>query len=221
MTPQVGALVEFGAVFILVMALAAGIHTSRSAERTRNEILQEAGRDRGRSVRRLGAFSKGSTAVAGDTHDHRGWTKHWAIVTLEGAMHASPGDWIITGVKGERYPCKPDIFAATYEAVGMKHLRLAAVLATPLLIWSLSIAQARLAPGQEPGPYHKWFESQVIPQGDPAAGQVAAQNQTAISSMRKTGGSPRDTTSFISTANGTTCPTRAFCRTRAIRRAIR
>lgn len=37
------------------------------------------------------------------------------IPTLEGEMTASPGDWIITGVKGERYPCKPDIFAATYE----------------------------------------------------------------------------------------------------------
>lgn len=39
------------------------------------------------------------------------------IRTLEGFMLASPGDWIITGVKGERYPCKPDIFAATYEPV--------------------------------------------------------------------------------------------------------
>ncbi|MBY0523433.1 MAG: hypothetical protein K2R98_08535 [Gemmataceae bacterium] len=38
-----------------------------------------------------------------------------AIGTLEGAMHASPGDWIIKGVKGEFYPCKPDIFEATYE----------------------------------------------------------------------------------------------------------
>lgn len=38
-----------------------------------------------------------------------------AIPTLEGTMIASPGDWIITGVKGEIYPCKPDIFAATYE----------------------------------------------------------------------------------------------------------
>lgn len=37
------------------------------------------------------------------------------IQTLEGTMRADPGDWIITGVKGERYPCKPDIFAATYE----------------------------------------------------------------------------------------------------------
>ncbi len=32
-------------------------------------------------------------------------------------MFASPGDWIITGVKGERYPCKPDIFTATYEEI--------------------------------------------------------------------------------------------------------
>lgn len=37
------------------------------------------------------------------------------IETLEGIMRVSPGDWIITGVKGERYPCKPDIFAATYD----------------------------------------------------------------------------------------------------------
>ena len=39
------------------------------------------------------------------------------IPTLEGTMTASPGDWIIRGVKGEFYPCKPDIFAATYELV--------------------------------------------------------------------------------------------------------
>lgn len=39
------------------------------------------------------------------------------IPTLEGVMEARPGDWLIQGVKGEVYPCKPDIFAATYEAV--------------------------------------------------------------------------------------------------------
>jgi hypothetical protein len=37
------------------------------------------------------------------------------IETLEGTMRATPGDWIIRGVSGEFYPCKPDIFAATYE----------------------------------------------------------------------------------------------------------
>jgi hypothetical protein len=40
-----------------------------------------------------------------------------SIHTLEGVMEANPGDWIIRGVKGELYPCKPDIFAATYEPV--------------------------------------------------------------------------------------------------------
>lgn len=39
------------------------------------------------------------------------------IQTLEGDMTASAGDWIIKGVKGEMYPCKPDIFLATYEAI--------------------------------------------------------------------------------------------------------
>ena len=39
------------------------------------------------------------------------------IKTLEGTMRADPGDWIIRGVKGELYPCKPDIFAATYDPV--------------------------------------------------------------------------------------------------------
>jgi hypothetical protein len=44
--------------------------------------------------------------------------KHFAkIKTLEGVRTAMPGDWIIQGVKGEIYPCKTDIFAATYERV--------------------------------------------------------------------------------------------------------
>ena len=43
-------------------------------------------------------------------------TNSIAIETLEGTMTASVGDWIIRGVKGELYPCKPDIFEATYEA---------------------------------------------------------------------------------------------------------
>ena len=39
------------------------------------------------------------------------------IATLEGVMQAKPGDYIIRGVSGEFYPCKPDIFEATYEEV--------------------------------------------------------------------------------------------------------
>ena len=37
------------------------------------------------------------------------------IRTLEGEMEAAPGDWVIRGVKGELYPCKHDVFTATYE----------------------------------------------------------------------------------------------------------
>jgi len=43
---------------------------------------------------------------------HHGW-----IDTLEGGHIVCPGDIIITGVRGERYPCKPDIFAETYEPI--------------------------------------------------------------------------------------------------------
>jgi len=39
------------------------------------------------------------------------------IKTLEGELRANNGDWIITGIRGERYPCKPDVFEATYERV--------------------------------------------------------------------------------------------------------
>lgn len=39
------------------------------------------------------------------------------IDTLEGGHVVTPGDWIITGVKGEHYPCKPDIFEMTYDAI--------------------------------------------------------------------------------------------------------
>ncbi len=41
----------------------------------------------------------------------------WYIYTLEGVMTADVGDWIIKGVQGEFYPCKPDIFEQTYEEV--------------------------------------------------------------------------------------------------------
>jgi hypothetical protein len=45
------------------------------------------------------------------------------IKTLEGDMQVQSGDWIITDVKGERYPCKPDIFAATYDLEGVATAR--------------------------------------------------------------------------------------------------
>ena len=57
--------------------------------------------------------SDGINAVRGVGHTPM--TGDLDIPTLEGVMTAKPGDWIIRGVKGEYYPCKPDIFEATYE----------------------------------------------------------------------------------------------------------
>jgi hypothetical protein len=63
-----------------------------------------------------------SGEIAPVTHNHTDYAE-WEIRTLEDgndgrALHvATPGDWIIRGVKGELYPCKPDIFAATYEKI--------------------------------------------------------------------------------------------------------
>ena len=56
---------------------------------------------------------------------HWTWEEYEAVVaneglkifTLEGPLHASVGDWIVRGVNGEVYPCKPDIFKKTYEFV--------------------------------------------------------------------------------------------------------
>ena len=49
--------------------------------------------------------------------DNNGVLVNYWIDTLEGRMLVTDGDWVIRGVKGECYPCKPDIFAATYEPV--------------------------------------------------------------------------------------------------------
>ena len=50
------------------------------------------------------------------------WANTIPIVTLKGTMEASLGDWIIKGVNGEFYPCKPEIFEKTYEAVELPTL---------------------------------------------------------------------------------------------------
>lgn len=55
--------------------------------------------------------------VGNDTPLHRLGDSMLGIETLEGVMKVSPGDWIIKGIKGEFYPCKPDIFEQTYEPV--------------------------------------------------------------------------------------------------------
>lgn len=66
-----------------------------------------------REAQRLPYGAEGSVTVGADVEGKPALLIH----TLEGDHICSPGDWIIRGVKGELYPCKPDIFAATYEAV--------------------------------------------------------------------------------------------------------
>lgn len=53
--------------------------------------------------------------VSGNAETIQGAQVEWFIQTLEGEHVVVNDDWIITGIKGEKYPCKPDIFAATYE----------------------------------------------------------------------------------------------------------
>ena len=78
----------------------------------------------GKNLREVITFTDGPPETRG-THAGMDWEAYTDLVerdglmiyTLEGKMHASVGDWIIRGVKGEHYPCKPDIFAETYEPV--------------------------------------------------------------------------------------------------------
>jgi hypothetical protein len=65
-----------------------------------------------RYFRRPDISGKSACKECGNIMHLHGW-----IDTKEGGHIVCPGDWIITGVKGERCPCKPDIFEATYEAV--------------------------------------------------------------------------------------------------------
>lgn len=59
---------------------------------------------------------KATCQKCGNVMHRHGW-----IDTLEGGHIVCPGDWIITGVQGEHYPCKPDIFEATYQPAGDQH----------------------------------------------------------------------------------------------------
>ncbi len=61
------------------------------------------------------AWSGGDVRVALHGEDNNRMVL--VVETLEGRMAASPGDWVIRGVQGEFYPCKSDIFEATYERV--------------------------------------------------------------------------------------------------------
>lgn len=74
-------------------------------------VVIEAVQWTGENVKEIATFM-GIESVPYDLNTH-----NLSIVTLEGIMEASKGDYIIKGVQGEFYPCKLDIFAETYEEV--------------------------------------------------------------------------------------------------------
>ncbi len=85
------------------------------AQFRKKAVVIEAQQWLGEPVAHLPAWCLGKVGPGDRTPDDRPSTL--VIETLEGAMIAQRGDWIIRGVKGEVYPCKPDIFSLTYERV--------------------------------------------------------------------------------------------------------
>ena len=77
-------------------------------------VAEVGGRNNGQYLARWCGGRVCSEAKPSDPTDVAWWID---IPTLEGVMKASPGDYVIRGVQGEFYPCKPDIFEATYEPV--------------------------------------------------------------------------------------------------------
>jgi len=69
------------------------------------------------AIQFTGNFDEIEKCIGGDAELRDG---ELVVATLEGPLRASLDDWIIKGIKGEFYPCKPDIFEATYERVGGK-----------------------------------------------------------------------------------------------------
>lgn len=76
----------------------------------RKPVVVEAVHYTGFNLSEIEAFADTFVEVRANSHG-------LFIKTLEGVMRATPGDWIIKGVMGEFYPCKPDIFFMTYETV--------------------------------------------------------------------------------------------------------
>ena len=77
-------------------------------------IVIEAIQFTGYNHRQIYEWSEGQVQSCKPWKENYGWLK---IPTLEGEMEAGEGDWIIKGIKNEFYPCKPEIFEATYERV--------------------------------------------------------------------------------------------------------
>lgn len=109
------------------------------------------------------------------------------IKTLEGEMTAQPGDWIIQGVKGEIYPCKPEIFAATYERAALARSAAPAPAAEHYteLMHDLMRFECVLTPegraemyASSTGPY-VWFDHVIGCLASPLTGAATAVEQSA------------------------------------------
>ena len=87
------------------------------AKYRKRPVVIEAMRLDGSTVRVAEWMTENGCAFRTNTHPTDSTLDEVIIPTLEGEMRADPGDYIIRGVQGEFYPCKPDIFEATYEAV--------------------------------------------------------------------------------------------------------
>jgi hypothetical protein len=79
-------------------------------------IIVDAVRNTGRNVFEIGKFSEGKCKPVFTPNGYK-----FSVDTLEGTMEANIGDYIIKGVKGEFYPCKPDVFEATYDEYNEPH----------------------------------------------------------------------------------------------------
>lgn len=81
-------------------------------------VIIEAVQFVGNNALEIHAFTLGQSYPTDESITHYNWElKQLIIPTLEGDHTASYGDWIIKGIHGEFYPCKPDIFEKTYELV--------------------------------------------------------------------------------------------------------
>ena len=69
------------------------------------------------ALQRLNEWGAGASISAYETSASGKIVHNLRLKTLEGTLNVSDGDWIIRGIAGEFYPCKPDIFFATYETV--------------------------------------------------------------------------------------------------------
>ena len=86
-------------------------------------VMVEAIQFSGTNFKEIIEFSNGKAVkkeVVGSSANGEGYPQHYEsfyIITPEGGMLIRLNDWVIRGVKGEFYPCKPDVFGATYEEV--------------------------------------------------------------------------------------------------------